>query len=78
MTLDNYPLQTALKLNLTTFFLIFMSYGLGISQGALYTDATFIKTTNTNLPVGTLDGAGGVDLSGSATYSIPIKLLPGT
>lgn len=45
---------------------------------ALYTDATFTKTISTGLPVGVIDGKQGTTETGGATYSIPIKLPPGT
>lgn len=47
-------------------------------QGSLYTSGTFTKTVNTTLPVGTIGASADVDLSGAATYTIPIAVPPGT
>lgn len=43
----------------------------------LFTNATFTKTINVNLPVGTIAASADVN-SGTAMYSIPIVLPPGT
>lgn len=47
-------------------------------QGVLYTSGTFTKTVNTALPVGTVAASADVDLSGAATYTIPMAIPPGT
>ncbi len=59
------------------YFIVAIVNGI-LSQGALYTNANFTKTINTTLPVGTIPAAADVDLSGAATYSIPIIVPPGT
>jgi RHS repeat-associated protein len=40
--------------------------------------ATTIRTHNTNLPVGTINGAPSVDQNGGSNYSIKIDMAPGT
>jgi len=40
--------------------------------------ATFNRTLNLDLPVGGIEGAHGVNNTGAATYSIPVKLPPGS
>lgn len=47
------------------------------SYQTLYNDGTFIKSINTGLPVGVIDGQQGTTQTGAATYTIPIKVTPG-
>ncbi len=48
-----------------------------IDYSPLYNDATFQKTIDTSLPVGSISAEGGVS-AGMATYNVPIALPSGT
>jgi len=59
-------------------FLTFQkAYAQNIGYDPLFTNATFTKTVNVTLPVGTV-AASADATSGAGTYSIPIAIPPGT
>lgn len=69
------------KASILVLLILFLTVNLQAQQTVyqtLYTDATFTKTINTGLPVGVIDGQHGVSASGASSYTIPIKLPPGT
>lgn len=49
-----------------------------VNYTSLHTPATFNRSLNVNLPVGSIKGEGGVSGSGASTYSIPIGMPTGT
>jgi RHS repeat-associated protein len=69
------------KHNILSFLFFILSIFAVKSQSVnldLYTDATFSRTLNTSTPVGYTAGSLDVGLTGSASYTIPITLPPGT
>ncbi|TLU98952.1 FG-GAP-like repeat-containing protein [Dyadobacter luticola] len=67
-----------LFLHLLLFFTKFLALAQNVDYTTpLYTNQTFTKVVNPALPVGSVAGSGGVS-SGSATYSVPIAVPPGT
>lgn len=68
------------RLCLTSVFCWSISSGYAqVAYTPLYDDASFAaKTIDVSLPVGLLSGQEGVSATGAATYTIPIKVAPGT
>lgn len=67
---------------ISAFLAVFFFPLLGLAQtvtNALYNDLDLnAKTIDQSKPVGAIEGAGSVTLTGAATYTIPIKCPPGT
>ncbi|MBL7713436.1 MAG: hypothetical protein JNL13_13270, partial [Chitinophagaceae bacterium] len=49
-----------------------------VSYSPLFDHTTFSRSIDLSKPVGAIDGAAGTSPSGAATYTIPIKMPPGT
>jgi RHS repeat-associated protein len=62
---------------LLCFFTFQKAYSQNISYDPLFTNASFTKTVNVNLPVGTVAASADAS-SGAGTYTIPIAIPPGT
>lgn len=70
-------MKTKLLLALWAVLCCAVSFGQNVNYTTLYTNATFNRSINQALPVGTLGGEGST-VNGAGTYSVPIAVPPGT